>query len=183
MPNTTSNLPEELIIKVLPAIITGGVALVVFITGRIFDSYIKKKERILNWYFKTTVEPNLSKVDDSITTLSDFFIESRETILGTPTEKLFNVKFKIFGEYDLILRNLRIELFSLVEISHPELMEEIVTIFDDFDRFKELLDNNESLKSEDCVNQFKNSLTLDFKSKIYKALYKPIVKKNDNGII
>lgn len=156
-----------------PALITAAVAILVFIVGRIIDSEFKRKERLHNWYFKTVIDPTLSKIDSQLDELLKLFKSSKDKILECHPTDLIILKSHIFGEYDMKVRDLSIELFSLVKITHPNLMLELDDLFNDFDDFKSMLDNDNILKSPDSENKFRYRL-YDLKSEIYRILYKPI---------
>jgi hypothetical protein len=163
---------------IMPTLITGIIAIVIFVVGKIIDHNYKIQEFKRSWYLKIIIDPNISKLDSFIDKIDKHYISSLSLIhnilvKNSSEQDLLLHKAILFGQYDEIIRDLEIELFTVVGVNHPELQIELTTKLQEFEFFKTSLDSPDLKNSAEEKFDFKAKL-FTLKADLLEILYKPI---------
>lgn len=179
------NNNHDIFEKILPSLITAFIAIIIFGVGKRIDHKLKLKEYKRSWYLKIVVDPNIDKLDVFIGKIyklyTKAYVELNPTLESNENQELDNIiqkKAEFFGKYDKLIRNLEIELFTIVGVNNPEIAEQLTLVVQEFDHFKSTLD---SIKSEDKIetfHEFKFNL-YRLKADLLEILYKPINFENE----
>lgn len=170
--------------KLLPALIKVLVVLILFIIGRNFDAKIRKEQIIRNWYFKVIIEPNLNIVDDflknsllSIQTSIDLLIKgsTKKTM-----DEYVNLKSTEISKFSSIKREFEFNFVEIIRANHNNIANEIVVLLQKLEDDIGNTFDNDKLNKEDV--ELLEKKVRDFKTELFKVLYKPIIKPAGNKV-
>lgn len=169
--------PESLYIKVLPAIISGFIVLILFIIGRIIDSKIRTKEISRTWYLRVIIEPNLKKVDDFMQNTSETVRLSISSLSAARDNNILyweyiEAKAKEIGKFQLLKRNFEIGFIQLVQWNYPIIGAQLSESLRKLEDIVTSILDKQDLSIKDC-EIIEKSIT-DYRNTLFYLLFSPI---------
>ncbi len=169
-------LSDSIIDKTLPTVISTTFVVLLFVIGRILDSFIKRQEIKRNWYQKIIIDPNIAKVD---LFYKDIILQSKESIdfliqnKSTPHDKYLTDKMKEIEKFKVIKRKFEFEFISMVQTNYPEIASDLSAHLRNIeDDITTLLDKSSLVELDKEVLE-RNIISQ--KHFIYQILYLPLV--------
>lgn len=161
--------------KVLPALITGSIVILVFVVGRVIDASAKARGLKRDWYLKVIIDPHLDRISNFYESIFEQVEKSQKVLVDSSSiphiEYLTLVNAEI-GLVQEIKRKFELEFILMVQSNYPRIAQELS---DHLIELEDLITAH--LASSDVplpsLEELQKSI-VSFRTAIYRILYKPL---------